>query len=180
MKIPYVLALVCEAYSHDLISEGKRIMAVLIFISMVEFLQQYGLTGLFISGFLSGSILPFNSEAVMSVLILAGVSSTACVLVGTAGNTLGGITIFYLGYLGRIEWIEKYGKVKMEKIHAILPKLEKYGPIAAILSFVPFIGDVLILGLGFFRISPKMTLLFMFVGKAARYWILAETIRMVL
>ena len=144
---------------------------------MVEFLQNYGLTGLFISGFLSGSILPFNSEAVMSVLILAGVNISSCVVVATAGNTLGGISIFYLGYLGRMDLIEKYGKVKMEKIHAINPKLQKYGPFSALISFVPIIGDVLILGLGFFRISPRLTLLFMFIGKAARYWILAETLK---
>ncbi len=146
---------------------------------MVEFLQQYGLWGLFFAGFLSGSILPFNSEAVMSVLILDGVNSLSCIIVATAGNTLGGISIFYLGYLGRIEWIEKYGKVKMEKIHAILPKLQKYGPYTALLSFVPVIGDVLVLGLGFFRISPKLTMLYMFIGKAARYWLLAETIRLI-
>jgi membrane protein YqaA with SNARE-associated domain len=146
---------------------------------MVEFLQQYGLAGLFISGFLSGSILPFNSEAVMSVLILAGVNISFCIAVATAGNTLGGISIFYLGYLGKKEWIEKYGKVKMEKIDAINPKLQKYGPWSALISFVPVIGDVLILGLGFLRISPKLTLLCMFTGKFARYWLLAETVRLV-
>jgi membrane protein YqaA with SNARE-associated domain len=147
---------------------------------MIEFLQQYGLWGLFIAGFLSGSVLPFNSEAVMSVLMLAGVNSLSCIVVATVGNTLGGISIFYLGYLGKMEWIEKYGKVKMEKIHAILPKLQKYGPISALLSFVPVIGDVLILGLGFFRISPKLTMLFMLIGKLARYWLLAETIKLVI
>ena len=147
---------------------------------MVEFLQHYGLTGLFLAGFLSGSVLPFNSEAVMSVLILAGVNIGFCIVVATAGNTLGGISIFYLGYLGRIEWIEKYGKVKMERVHAILPRLQKYGPLTALLSFVPVIGDVLILGLGFFRISPKLTLLYMLIGKAVRYWLLAETLRLAL
>jgi membrane protein YqaA with SNARE-associated domain len=146
---------------------------------MVEFLQHYGLAGLFFAGFLSGSILPFNSEAVMSVLILAGVNSLSCIIVATAGNTIGGLSIFYLGYLGRIEWIEKYGKVKMTKIHAILPKLQKYGPVSALLSFVPIIGDILILGLGFFRISPKLTMLFMFIGKAARYWLLAAAFKLV-
>ncbi len=146
---------------------------------MVDFLQQYGLWGLFLAGFLSGSVLPFNSEAVMSLLMLAGVSGFNCIVVATAGNTLGGISIFYLGYLGKIAWIEKYGKVKMEKIQSILPKLQKYGPLSALLSFVPIIGDVLILGLGFFRISPKLTILFMFIGKVARYWLLAETIRYV-
>jgi membrane protein YqaA with SNARE-associated domain len=147
---------------------------------MVDFLQQFGLWGLFFAGFLSGSVLPFNSEAVMSVLILAGVNVSSTIVVATAGNTLGGITIFYLGYLGKMEWIEKYGKVKMEKIHAINPKLQKYGPLSALLSFVPVIGDVLILGLGFFRISPKLTILYMFVGKLARYWLLAETLKLVL
>ena len=147
---------------------------------MVDFLLQYGLWGLFLAGFLSGSVLPFNSEAVMSVLILAGVNITSTIVVATAGNTLGGISIFYLGYLGKMEWIEKYGKVKMEKINAINPKLQKYGPLSALLSFVPVIGDVLILGLGFFRISPKLTILYMFVGKLARYWLLAETLRLVL
>jgi membrane protein YqaA with SNARE-associated domain len=147
---------------------------------MVDFLQQYGLWGLFLSGFLSGSVLPFNSEAVMSVLILAGVNISSAIVVATAGNTLGGITIFYLGYLGKMEWIEKYGKVKMEKIHAINPNLQKYGPLSALLSFVPVIGDLLILGLGFFRISPKLTILFMFVGKLARYWLLAQTLQLVM
>jgi membrane protein YqaA with SNARE-associated domain len=145
---------------------------------MVDFLLQYGLFGLFLAGFLSGSVLPFNSEAVMSVLILAGVNITSCIAVATIGNTLGGISIFYLGYLGKIEWIEKYGKVKMDKIHAINPRLQKYGPLSALLSFVPIIGDVLILGLGFFRISPKLTMLYMFIGKFARYWLLAETLKL--
>jgi len=146
---------------------------------MVEFLLNYGLWGLFLAGFLSGSILPFNSEAVMSVLMLAGVSGFSCIVVASAGNTLGGISIFYLGYLGKIEWIEKYGKVKMEKIQDILPKLQKYGALSALISFVPIIGDVLILGLGFFRISPKLTILFMFIGKFVRYWLLAETIKLI-
>lgn len=147
---------------------------------MVDFLQQYGLWGLFLAGFLSGSILPFNSEAVMSVLLLAGVNGLSCITVATAGNMLGGVSIYYLGYLGRMEWIEKYAKVKMEKIHAIYPKLQRYGPLAALLSFVPVIGDVLILGLGFFRISPKLSMLFMLIGKAARYWLLAATIKMII
>ena len=98
----------------------------------------------------------------------------------TAGNTLGGVSIYYLGYLGKMEWIEKYAKVKPEKIHAILPKLQRFGPLTALLSFVPVIGDVLILGLGFFRISPKLTMLFMFIGKLARYWLLAETVRLII
>ena len=136
---------------------------------MIDFFYQYGLFGLFIAGFLSGSIFPFNSEAVLSLLIYAGFDVVSSLIAATAGNTLGGISIYYLGYLGKMEWIEKYAKVKKEKIHAILPKLEKYGALAATLSFVPIIGDIVILALGFFRISPFLTIFFMTIGKIARY-----------
>lgn len=136
---------------------------------MIEFFYQYGLLGLFIAAFLSGSVFPFNSESVLTLLIYSGFDLVSSLAVATAGNTLGGISIYYLGYLGKMEWIEKYAKVKKEKIHAILPKLKRFGPLAAVLSFVPIIGDVVILALGFFRISPALTIFFMAIGKAARY-----------
>jgi len=136
---------------------------------MIDFFYQYGLSGLFIAGFLSGSVFPFNSEAVLTLLIYSGFDVVSSLLAATAGNTLGGISIYYLGYLGKMEWIEKYAKIKREKIHAILPKLERFGALAATLSFVPIIGDIVILALGFFRISPFITIFFMMIGKAARY-----------
>jgi membrane protein YqaA with SNARE-associated domain len=136
---------------------------------MIDFFYQYGLFGLFISAFLSGSVFPFNSESVLSLLIYSGFDVVSSLAVATAGNTLGGISIYYLGYLGKMEWIEKYAKVKQEKIEAVLPKLKKFGALAATLSFVPIMGDVVILALGFFRISPALTVFFMMIGKIARY-----------
>lgn len=136
---------------------------------MIDFFYQYGLFGLFIAGLLSGSIFPFNSEAVLTLLIYSGFDPVSSLIAATAGNTLGGISIYYLGYLGKMEWIEKYAKVKKEKIHAILPKLERFGAVAATLSFVPIVGDLVILALGFFRISPFLTIFFMLIGKVARY-----------
>ncbi len=147
---------------------------------MIDFFYHYGFIGLFLAGFLSGSIFPFNSESVLSLLIYSGFDVTSSLVVATAGNTLGGISIYYLGYLGKVEWIEKYGKVKQEKIHAILPRLNRYGSLAASLSFVPIIGDVVILGLGFFRISPFFTILFMALGKIARYLVVVGLMKMVM
>jgi membrane protein YqaA with SNARE-associated domain len=147
---------------------------------MMDFLSHYGLIGLFLAGFLSGSVLPFNSEAVLSVLILAGFNALSCLIVASLGNMLGGISIYYLGYLGNMKWIEKYGGVKEEKIQTILPHLNRYGPLAATLSFVPVIGDVVILGLGFFRISPLLTSLFMLIGKAGRYIFIIWVMKMVM
>jgi membrane protein YqaA with SNARE-associated domain len=147
---------------------------------MVDFFYQYGLFGLFLAAFLSGSVFPFNSESVLSLLIYSGFDVFSSLAAATAGNTLGGISIYYLGYLGKMEWIEKYAKVKPEKIHAILPKLKRYGSVAASLSFVPIIGDVVILGLGFFRISPVFTIFFMIIGKIARYLVVIGLMKIVM
>jgi membrane protein YqaA with SNARE-associated domain len=147
---------------------------------MVDFFYQYGLFGLFLAGFLSGSVFPFNSESVLSLLIYSGFDTISSLAAATAGNTLGGISIYYLGYLGKLEWIEKYAKVKPEKIHAILPRLKRYGSLAASLSFVPIVGDVVILGLGFFRINPFFTLFFMMFSKIARYLVVIGLMKMVM
>lgn len=136
---------------------------------MVEFLLQYGLVGLFIAAFVAGTIIPFNSEALLTILVLGGVSFTSCLVVATIGNMLGGVVTFYLGFLGKWEWIERYGKVKRAKVESFMPRLNRYGPVMALLSFVPGIGNLIILGLGFFRLSTTRTLIFMFVGKLARY-----------
>ena len=113
-------------------------------------------------------------------MIYSGFDVMSSLAVATAGNTLGGISIYYLGYLGKMEWIEKYAKVKPEKIRAILPKLERWGALTATLSFVPIIGDVLILGLGFFRISPFFKLFFMTIGKIARYIAVIGLMKMIM
>jgi membrane protein YqaA with SNARE-associated domain len=147
---------------------------------MIDFFYHYGLFGLFIAGFLSGSIFPFNSEAVLTLLIYSGFDVVSSLAAATAGNMLGGISIYYLGYLGKMEWIEKYAKVKQEKIHAILPRLQRYGAMAATLSFVPIIGDIVILALGFFRISPFLTVFFMLIGKVARYLAVIGLLKMVM
>jgi len=147
---------------------------------MIDFFYQYGLFGLFIAGFLSGSIFPFNSEAVLTLLIYSGFDVISSLAAATAGNMLGGISIYYLGYLGKMEWIEKYAKVKQEKIHAILPRLNRFGAMAATLSFVPIVGDIVILALGFFRISPLLTIFFMLIGKVARYLAVIGLLKMVM
>ena len=64
-------------------------------------------------------------------------------------------------------------------MESILPRLNRYGPMMATLSFVPLLGNIIILGLGFFRISPVMTTIFMFVGKLARYLLVILLMEMV-
>ena len=50
-------------------------------------------------------------------------------------------------------------------------KIDKYGPLLAFLCWLPFIGDVFAIGLGFYRLNFVKCITFIFLGKAARFGI---------
>jgi membrane protein YqaA with SNARE-associated domain len=83
---------------------------------MLDFLLNWGYIGLFVASFLAATILPFSSEVVFAGLIAAGLDIWICIIVATIGNSLGGMTAYWVGSLGKIEWIEKYFGIKREKI----------------------------------------------------------------
>lgn len=129
----------------------------------------WGYLGLFISSLLAGSIVPFSSEIVMLALVKVGLSPAICVLAATLGNTLGGMTCYYMGRLGRVDWIEKYFKVKHEKIEKMQRFLQGKGALMAFFAFLPFVGEAIAIALGFMRSNLVLTTTSMFVGKLIRY-----------
>ena len=111
--------------------------------TLVQLLIDWGYVGLFISALLAGSIIPFSSEIVMVALVKVGLSPALCVLSATLGNTLGGMTCYYMGRLGCIDWIEKYFKVKREKIERMQHFLQGKGALMAFFAFLPFVGEAI-------------------------------------
>ncbi len=137
--------------------------------TLIELLIDWGYIGLFLSAFLAGSILPFSSELVLVGLVQLGLSPMVCVLSAALGNTLGGMTCYYMGRLGKIDWIEKYFKVKKEKIDNMQKFLQGKGALMAFFAFLPFIGEAIAIALGYMRSQHTLTLIAMFAGKFIRY-----------
>ena len=79
--------------------------------AFLHYLTEWGYIGMFISAFLAGTILPFSSEAVLLACIGLGLDPVWSTISTTAGNALGGLTCYWIGHLGKMEWIEKYLKV---------------------------------------------------------------------
>ena len=140
--------------------------------SIVQLLIEWGLPGLFISALLAGSIVPFSSELVLVTLVKLGLPPDACLLSATLGNTVGGMTCSSLGRLGKISWIEKYFKVKKEKVDNMVNFLQGKGALMAFFAFLPAIGEVIAIALGFMRSNTWLTVGSMFVGKLVRYILL--------
>ena len=137
--------------------------------TLIQLLIDWGYIGLFISALLAGSIIPFSSELVMIALVKVGLSPVLCVIAATLGNTVGGMTCYYMGRLGKVDWIEKYFKVKKEKVEKMQQFLQGKGALMTFFAFLPFVGEVIAIALGFMRSNIWLTTTSMFTGKLIRY-----------
>ena len=79
-------------------------------------LEQLGLFGLFLGCMLSATVVPFASEALLAGALLMGYGKWAVTLVAALGNTTGGMISYLMGWLCKWEWLEKYFRVKREKL----------------------------------------------------------------
>ncbi|MFA7105530.1 MAG: YqaA family protein [Dysgonamonadaceae bacterium] len=135
----------------------------------MEGLIEYGYWGLLIASFLAATVLPLGSEVVFSALIVAGLDVWTCIIFATIGNALGGLTCYFIGSLGKTEWVEKYLKIKREKIEKMQNWLKGKGAFMGFFAFVPGVGDLIIVALGFMHSNIWITTLSMTLGKFSRY-----------
>jgi membrane protein YqaA with SNARE-associated domain len=131
-------------------------------------LETYGLAGLFLGSFLAATILPFSSEALFLLLLYQNYDPVACLLVVIAGNCLGGSLNYGIGRLGNPRWLKRLG-FKTSQLDKNQLRVEKYGAFLGFFSWVPVIGDPLLLVLGYFRSPAVRTLGWMILGKVLRY-----------
>ena len=134
-------------------------------------LESLGLLGLFIGTFLAATVLPLSSDALYIAVLMATGSPVECLLVGTLGNWLGGVTTYFLGRLAKWEWLEKWFKVKRETLERQKEKVDRYGVWLALISWVPVIGDAFVLALGFYKTPAFWTMILMLAGKAGRFFV---------
>jgi len=135
----------------------------------LEGFVEWGYLGLFIASFLGATVIPFSSELVFSLLIIKGYDFNLSLLVATTGNWLGGLSSYFLGRLGKWSTLEKYFKLKKEKIVKFKTNIDKWGSLLAFFCWLPIIGDPIAVGLGFFRTNYILVAIWMFIGKFIRY-----------
>ncbi len=135
----------------------------------MELLSQLGLIGLFLGCFLAATVIPFSSDFLMVGVLIAGFNPVLSIIVATAGNWLGGLTSYYIGFIGKWDWIEKWFKVKEETLLKQKHNIDKYGSLLAFLTWLPIIGDVFAVTLGFYKVNFTKSAIFMLIGNGARF-----------
>ena len=129
---------------------------------------------LFLAAFLAATIVPAQSEAGLSSLILVSEKSVILlVVVAAIGNVLGAVANWYLG-----RWIDRFKNrrwfpIKPTQLNRATLWYRKYGRWSLLLSWVPFIGDPITLAAGVLREPMLSFLLIVGFAKTTRYILVA-------
>jgi membrane protein YqaA with SNARE-associated domain len=130
-------------------------------------LPKYGLSTVFFVAMVSATLLPMGSEfAVIGLVKLNLDMFWPAVFVATVGNTLGGMISWWMGYGAELA----YERVAHKKFEArALKYLERFGPKACLLSWLPGVGDPLCAVAGWLKMPLWPCTMYMAIGKFARY-----------
>ncbi len=130
-------------------------------------LPKFGLSSVFLVAFVSATLLPMGSEPfVFGLVKLNPDLFWSAIVVATAGNTLGGALTWAMGYGAE----RAYERVKHKPMELrALQWLERFGPKACLLSWLPVVGDPLCAVAGWLRLPFWPCVLYMAIGKFARY-----------
>ena len=120
---------------------------------------------LFVSAFLAATILPFASEVPLAILVRKHDDIGVFVIVATAGNFLGACTTYLLARATLPRLLDQ-GTPRTRRAMSLL---QRYGPPALLLSWVPLIGDAIVALAGATRVRFTPFAVWTVVGKAARY-----------
>ncbi len=144
-----------EAWLHSLLST----LAV----------PQVGLVTVFVVSLISATLLPMASvPAVYGLVKLNPELFWPALLVATAGNTAGGGISYWMGYGIERAYEKLAGREEARNARA-LAWLERFGPPACLLSWLPFVGDPLCAVAGWLRLPFWPCLMYMAIGKFLRY-----------
>jgi len=137
-------------------------------------LPQHGLSSLFVISFVSATLLPMGSEpAVLALVSLNPQLFWSAIGVATLGNTLGGALTWSMG-LASHKVVDRYQR-SPQHLRA-LGWLQKLGPKACLLAWLPLVGDPLCAVAGWLKLPFWPCLVYMAIGKFVRYLLLTSAL----
>ena len=124
----------------------------------------------FLSAFVAATLLPAQSEAVLSFYILSAPQTVfALILVATVGNVLGSVLNWVVGFYATRFQNRKWFPATPSQMQRAEKFYREYGRYSLLLSWVPFIGDPITVIAGVLREPILSFLLLVTIAKSARY-----------
>ena len=127
---------------------------------------------LFLSAFLSATLLPGSSEILIVAFLSQGFDPLTLWCWATVGNTLGSVVNWFLGkYLLHFK-NRNWFPFKEESLHKAQRWFQIYGVWSLLLAWAPVIGDGLTFIAGIMRVRFLIFLTLVFASKGIRYALL--------
>ena len=127
-------------------------------------------SGLFISSFISSTILPGHSEITLTTLILLEkYSQFLLISFASFGNILGSVINWYLGFYITKFVNKSWFPFKKKQLDKASLWYLKYGKWSLFFSWVPIIGDPLTIVAGIFRVPLVIFITMVSISKVLRY-----------
>ncbi|MZR30251.1 YqaA family protein [Sneathiella litorea] len=125
---------------------------------------------LFVSAFLSATLLPGASEAAFALFLADGVGAPVLLLIAAVtGNVLGSVVNWFLGRFFAEFRDRRWFPIKEAHYTRAVRWFDKYGKWSLLLAWAPMIGDPLTIVAGALRVPFGVFLLLVSIGKLARY-----------
>ena len=136
------------------------------------------LIGLFAIALLAATILPLQSEAVLTALLLQGdYAPWLLVAIASVGNSLGSCINWWLGTALERFKDRKWFPVSQKSLAIAQTRYARYGRWSLLLSWVPFIGDPITVAAGLMKEKFSVFLVLVSIAKTGRYvaiaWLVA-------
>jgi membrane protein YqaA with SNARE-associated domain len=128
--------------------------------------------GLFVSAFLSATLLPGSSEILLLSLMQQDLSQPQLWMWATAGNTLGSSLNWLLGRYFLHFQHRRWFPVSEASMNRAQHWFQRYGIWSLLLSWTPVIGDPLTLLAGVMKVRLSLFMFLVLFAKGARYAIL--------
>ncbi|PKF60217.1 hypothetical protein CW745_16220 [Psychromonas sp. psych-6C06] len=123
------------------------------------------LGSLFMSAFISSTLLPGGSELLLIYYVKNNPEGAWGYFIAvTIGNSLGAILTYYMGYY--FSWGREKAQAKHQKAIFFC---HKYGIYSLLLSWLPVVGDLLPLVAGWLKLAIIKSVICILTGKAIRY-----------
>ncbi len=127
---------------------------------------------LFITAFISATLFPLGSEALLIYYITQGHNIYLLLFFATFGNSLGSVINYFLGLKGEEYLINK--KLLNEKyISKTKTYFDKYGFWSILFSWLPIIGDPITFVAGILKYDFRKFLILVIIAKFSRYLFIA-------
>lgn len=135
----------------------------------MTWLIKLGYFGLFAGTFLAGTIIPISSDIMLISAFALKLNPWLCLIAATIGNWFGLMTTYFLGWLGKWEWLDRWFHIKKEKLEKQKKIINKYGLWIAVFTWIPIIGIAALVALGFYKVRVQATIIVLLLGCFARF-----------